>query len=177
MNSRVRHGGPSCSAIAWIAMMFGCRRWATVRASARNRSTCSPGGVLGLDHRLDRDDAAELLVAGLVDDSHAPAPDLADDVVTRNCRDWFTGSLATSRSRGRNSHDGVEIFQLADPVAQPLEQGRVDAAERLERGLLAPPVFVIPLPELARQAPSDLVARVPWSWAEPVVNVRRRAGI
>ena len=83
-NSREKYGSPSWSPSSWIWTIPGCWIWATARASMWNRAIWSSEAcAAGQDH-LERDQAIQPDVPGLVDDAHAASTDLRDDLVARH---------------------------------------------------------------------------------------------
>ena len=61
--------------------MFGWSRLAAASASARNRRTSAVGGELAGQDHLQGDDAVEADLPGPVDDAHAAAGDLLQQLV------------------------------------------------------------------------------------------------
>jgi hypothetical protein len=52
--------------------------------------------------------------------------------------------VAAGSFRRRDSQDCIEILQFADLVAQPLEERRIDAAQRLQCQLPPQPELLLP---------------------------------
>ncbi len=76
---------PSASPTSWMTAMCGCSSARAARASWSSRSRRSRIVDEIVGQHLERDFAAEVHVDGAVDDAHAAAADLFDDLVVREC--------------------------------------------------------------------------------------------
>ena len=75
--------------------MLGCCKRATASASVRKRASSVGAGVAAGQDHLEGDDAVEPELAGLVDDAHAAAAQLAQDLVA--------GDATAAEGGGRTS--------------------------------------------------------------------------
>ena len=80
-SSSATNGRPPTSPISKIWMMLGCRCLATASASIRNRARSSGFARLPARIIFKRDEAAQALLVGLVDDPHAAMTKLRQDLV------------------------------------------------------------------------------------------------
>ena len=133
--------------------MFGCCRRATASASARKRGSSSDSASAPSRQHLQGDQALELYLAGLVDDTHAAATQLLQDLVPgHNWQVWPRHGPIIGRFRCR----GLRVEECAGFSSQ----GAVEFALLLEahRVLREAPDVIGQLRRLAALLPQQVLA-------------------
>ena len=103
---------------------------AAASASARNRCTSAVGGELAGEDHLEGDDAVEADLPGLVDDAHAAAGDLLQQLVVAEVANPCAGPRCRRRRSGSDRTSGSSLRlgrfdQLTQGPSQAIDRGAI----------------------------------------------------